>query len=102
MNDDTAEKAARRKSAKFGDVGHGTLPSGATNTARKVSALQAQAQHHVATGRKAPRLSNVVQPLPIASMEVMTNNFEEWMKLATDNVCHSSNCDHDSEIVADS
>lgn len=93
MNDDAAEKASRRKSGKFADSGLGVgaatsgLATSGTAVARKVSALQAQAQHHAAAGgKRGPRLSTVVQPLPIASMEVMTNNFEEWMKLATDNV----------------
>jgi condensin complex subunit 2 len=72
FNDDAAEKANRRKSAHF-------------------SPAQAQAQ--AAVGTKVPirnkRLSTVTRPVqePQVSIEVMSNNFEEWMKLATDNVC---------------
>lgn len=43
-------------------------------------------------GMRTPRMSgriNVVPPLapaPVVSMDVMSSNFEEWMKMATDNV----------------
>ncbi len=88
MSSSTVSTDVGRK--KFGDIGVAAplAVSGGTGvTGRKVSALQAQAQHMAQGGKRGPRLSTVVQPIaPIASMEVMTNNFEEWMKLATDNV----------------
>lgn len=36
--------------------------------------------------KRAKRLSAVAPSNPPVSMEVMNTNFEEWMKLATDNV----------------
>ena len=47
-----------------------------------VSALAVQQQQ-----KRAKRLSAVAPSGPPVSMEVMSTNFEEWMKLATDNVC---------------
>jgi condensin complex subunit 2 len=80
INDDAAERAARRKSAHFADIG---LVDKENRTAspgiRKASALAVQKE------RRAKRLS-AVAPAPQVSMEVMNTNFEEWMKLATDNV----------------
>lgn len=69
FNDDAAEKANRRKSAHF-------------------SPAQAQAAVGVKAPMKNKRLSTVTRPVqePQVSIEVMSNNFEEWMKLATDNV----------------
>ena len=71
---------------KFGDLG--SRPGGQAEkngpTKRVVSALAVQAG-----AKKGKRLSAVVQNVnaaPVISMEVMNNNFEEWMKLATDNV----------------
>ena len=97
MNDDNAEKAARRKSAHLGDMGVESGKDMAGTTRRVVSALAMQAQQQAAqhalsgsTGpggaRRAKRLSAVAPSAPVVSMEVMNTNFEEWMKLATDNV----------------
>jgi condensin complex subunit 2 len=103
VNDDMAEKAARRKSAHFGDLAEnggkdkagGNGPSGAGQK-RAVSALQVQAQQQAnqaagitglaGNGKRNKRLSAVAPAAPVVSMEVMNTNFEEWMKLATDNV----------------
>jgi len=82
INDDAAERAARRKSAHFADIGlvdKDKENRSASPAMRKVSALTAHRD------RRAKRLS-AVTPTPQVSMEVMTTNFEEWMKLATDNV----------------
>ena len=98
MNDDLAEKAARRKSAHFGELGVGGGPAGRDKSVpskRVVSALAVQAQQAANAlgssvgpgGRRAKRLSAVGTAAPVVSMEVMNTNFEEWMKLATDNVC---------------
>ncbi|KAK8846876.1 hypothetical protein IAR55_005966 [Kwoniella newhampshirensis] len=95
MNDDVAEKAKRRKSAHFGDLGVSDGGKGTGNGKRTVSALAVQQQaHHQQQGmgqRKAKRLSTVQPDLPVVSMEVMNNNFEEWMKLATDNKITANN-----------
>lgn len=98
--------------AKFGNVGIGGAQPGekqhpqqeqqqassANTTKRVVSALAVQAG-----AKRGKRLSTVIAnpnpsvvAVPSISMEVMNNNFEEWMKLATDNVSLSRNCDGDS------
>jgi condensin complex subunit 2 len=77
-NDDGAERAARRKSAHFGELSKGQQPDG--QRSRVVSALAMQ------QAKKGKRLSAVAPGAPVVSMEVMNTNFEEWMKLATDNV----------------
>ena len=92
MNDDAAERALRRKSAHFGDLAmkqseiDGNRREGGQK--RHVSALAVQAAQQSAMGhKKAKRLSAVAPTAaPVVSMEVMNTNFEEWMKLATDNV----------------
>jgi condensin complex subunit 2 len=107
MNDDIAEKANRRKSAHFGDIGRSQLGKEKEGAGKRVvSALAMQAQQHAveATGagigaagsanvaipakdaRRIKRLSAIAPAAPPVSMEVMNTNFEEWMKLATDNV----------------
>ena len=88
MNDDAAERAARRKSAHFGDLaaGEGTKAKEGKRIASGL-AVQQSAQAGGAVGhKKAKRLSAVAPAAPVVSMEVMNTNFEEWMKLATDNV----------------
>ncbi|WVR04495.1 hypothetical protein IAU60_001499 [Kwoniella sp. DSM 27419] len=100
VNDDAAEKAKRRKSAHFGDLGDtaGREKSGNGAGKRTVSALAVQ-QAAVAGGgagqtmaqRRAKRLSAVEPAAPVVSMEVMNTNFEEWMKLATDNKITANN-----------
>jgi condensin complex subunit 2 len=105
MNDDAAERANRRKSAHFGDfasVGSSSSvnqPDGKKDGGgrRVVSALAVQAQAGSSSGmtmaqKKAKRLS-AVGVAPTGSMdqvlpgvEVNNEKFEEWMKLATDNV----------------
>ena len=93
MNNDVAEKAARRKSAHFGDLAADGARERNGPSKRVVSALavqaQAQQQYQQQGGpgaRRGKRLSAVQPSAPMVSMEVMNNNFEEWMKLATDNV----------------
>ncbi|WVQ69054.1 uncharacterized protein L199_007266 [Kwoniella botswanensis] len=101
MNDDAAEKAKRRKSAHFGELapsagepkerpGLGTQGNGK----RTVSALavqQASSGGQTMAQRRAKRLSAVEPAQPVVSMEVMNTNFEEWMKLATDNKITANN-----------
>ena len=73
---------------KFGDVTSQPAPKPEKTmpTKRVVSALAVQA-----SAKRGKRLSAVMpnmnpSAVPMVSMEVMNNNFEEWMKLATDNV----------------
>lgn len=72
INDDTAEKRRRRKSTKLvrpplGDV---DAEEGGTRAHARANQL------------------NVVEDAPIINvpLDVMSSNFEEWMKMATDNV----------------
>ncbi|CAK9782303.1 barren [Cutaneotrichosporon oleaginosum] len=82
-NDDAAERAARRKSAHFAaDVSAANKENAASPRARQVSGPLA--------GARRKRLS-AVAPLAPVSMEVMNTNFEEWMKLATDNKITATN-----------
>ncbi|RXK39032.1 hypothetical protein M231_03656 [Tremella mesenterica] len=103
VNDDKSEKAIRRKSTHFGQLGvegkprmpSGAVPAGGNGAnggnglgpggKRTVSALGMQQQ------KRAKRLSAVVPSGPPVSMEVMHTNFEEWMKLATDNKITATN-----------
>nr|ODO04303.1 hypothetical protein L204_00661 [Cryptococcus depauperatus CBS 7855] len=78
-NDDAAEKAKRRKSAHFSPQAEKPAAP------RKVTSALAVQQ------KRAKRLSAVEPSMPIVSMEVMNNNFEEWMKLATDNKITTNN-----------
>ncbi len=71
--------------SKFGELGVQSQGGQEKNVSvpakRVVSALAVQAG-----AKRGKRLSAVVPNAPMVSMEVMNNNFEEWMKLATDNV----------------
>lgn len=63
--------------------GSGLVTGGASGQGKRhVSALQAQ------QGRR-KRLSAVNPDMPVISLEERQGNFEEWMKLATDNVSAS-------------
>ncbi|WVQ84851.1 hypothetical protein IAT38_007008 [Cryptococcus sp. DSM 104549] len=89
MNDDAAEKAKRRKSAHFKDL----AVEGREKNSGKDRTASGQQQHQGITQqqRRAKRLSAVEPSLPVVSMEVMNTNFEEWMKLATDNKITANN-----------
>ena len=41
---------------------------------------------NTSNGNAASDLTNATLPMPVLSTEVMTSNYEEWMKMATDNV----------------
>jgi len=76
FNDDEAEKRKRRKSAKL--LGQqSTMFDGLTDPGPGVNGLNAGKQ-----------LNSVVPAAPIINVprDVMNSNFEEWMKMATDNV----------------
>ncbi|EMD38910.1 hypothetical protein CERSUDRAFT_133533, partial [Gelatoporia subvermispora B] len=91
LNDDTAEKRRRRKSAKLaapalgdnaeaGPSTEGAAEGGATDGAR-VAALAKQKQ----------LLSVAQAPMINVPLDVMSSNFEEWMKMATDNKINAAN-----------
>lgn len=81
INDDAAEKRRRRKSTKItvmenaqaGPSSEGNNDQDAAETSR--------------TAKQKQQLNSVAQPPVInVSLDVMSSNFEEWMKMATDNV----------------
>jgi len=79
FNDDEAEKRKRRKSAKL--LGQQTtMFDGLTDAGPGVPGLNA--------GKQPVQLNSVVPAAPIINVprDVMNSNFEEWMKMATDNV----------------
>jgi hypothetical protein len=79
FNDDEAEKRLRRKSAKL--LGQQpTMSNGLTDPGPGVNALN--------TGKQPVQLDSIVPAAPIINVprDVMNSNFEEWMKMATDNV----------------
>jgi condensin complex subunit 2 len=67
INDDAAEKRRRRKSIKI------VVPE--------------DQEQQPEPGRSKARLLNAVAPPPVINvpLDVMSSNFEEWMKMATDN-----------------
>jgi len=79
FNDDEAEKRKRRRSAKL--LGQqSTVFDGLTDPGPAVNGLNA--------GKQPVQLNSVVPAAPIINVprDVMNSNFEEWMKMATDNV----------------
>jgi condensin complex subunit 2 len=78
INDDAAEKRRRRKSSKFVALDNAQVAPSETESA---AAKQKQ------------QLSSVAPPAVInVPLDVMSSNFEEWMKMATDNVCTVFEC----------
>ena len=89
MNDDAAEKSSRRKSAHFGDLGVSRREAEA-DKGKRVTSGAMSVQNTNSRDKVRKRLSAVGVasglPAPVA-LEVNSTKFEEWMKLATDNVC---------------
>jgi len=78
INDDTAEKRRRRKSTKLAVIG---------NAEAGPSERQEQAEpSKTAQAKQKPLNSVLPQPVINVPLDVMNSNFEEWMKMATDNV----------------
>lgn len=70
INDDAAEKRRRRQSVKV------------------VAVQEPEDQEQAEPGRTKGRLLTSAAPPPVINvpLDVMSSNFEEWMKMATDNV----------------
>ena len=78
INDDTAEKRRRRKSTKLAVIG---------NAEAGPSERQEQTEtSKTAQAKQKPLNSVLPQPVINVPLDVMNSNFEEWMKMATDNV----------------
>ena len=95
INDDAAEKRRRRKSAKVtvildpadeADAGPSSLPNGAES-----SEGSGESSRGANLARQKSQLLNVPQaPVINVPTDVMSSNFDQWMKMATDNVSPSS------------
>jgi len=82
MNEDDAEKRRRRKSAKHALEAAGAGPSSEGNdpdASRSMAGRRQQPLNAVSAEREPAAV-------PKLSKDVMNSNFEEWMKMATDNV----------------
>jgi condensin complex subunit 2 len=96
INDDREEKKRRRKSAaartfqNFGDAQENSFagPSGSKGTSEPDPEDEASTRPKITALARANQLNAVAHaPMPAVSLDVMSSNFEEWMKMATDNVC---------------
>jgi condensin complex subunit 2 len=80
INDDAAEKRRRRKSTKI------TVIDTALGGPSSEGTLDQDGEHARGSKQKQP-LNTLAPPvLNNVSLDVMSSNFEEWMKMATDNV----------------
>ncbi|KAK0238809.1 condensin complex subunit 2/barren [Armillaria nabsnona] len=82
INDDAAEKRRRRKSTKIPGVeapvaGPSSDPNDQGDTSR--------------SNKQKQQLNTVAPPFVKLPFEVMNSNFEEWMKMATDNKINAAN-----------
>jgi len=94
LNDDLAEKRMRRKSHKLNVVADPSTSTGSAadgdgddphRTPKKKGTGKGNAPR--TPGRTGTLLNAVDRtPIPVVPIEISTSNFEEWMKLATDNV----------------
>jgi hypothetical protein len=81
INDDAAEKRRRRKSTKINVIENahaGPSSEGAHD--------QADGGETSRGAKQKQQLNTLAPPVINVSMDVMSSNFEEWMKMATDNV----------------
>ncbi|KAI0077719.1 barren [Panus rudis PR-1116 ss-1] len=87
INDDAAEKRRRRKSAKIVPMDENAEagPSEPRPLEREDSRTAAQMK------QKQQLLSIAQQPEVNVPLDVMNSNFEEWMKMATDNKINAAN-----------
>ncbi|KAI0955082.1 hypothetical protein AcW1_006770 [Taiwanofungus camphoratus] len=94
INDDMAEKRRRRKSAKLAMSGRASENAQAGPSSEGDGAEQggAEASAAAAQARQKQQLLSVAQaPVINVPLDVMSSNFEEWMKMATDNKINAAN-----------
>lgn len=87
INDDAAEKRRRRKGTKLTVIENAEAgPSSGDRMDTGESSRAAPAK------QKQQQQLNSALPPPVINvpLDVMNSNFEEWMKMATDNVCDTS------------
>lgn len=87
INDDEAEKRRRRKSAKMTGLEKNAI-AGPSSEGNAGATADADASRAGQSKRQQPlNAVGASQAPPKPSKELMATNFEEWMKMATDNVC---------------
>ncbi|KAG1750052.1 condensin complex subunit 2/barren [Suillus occidentalis] len=86
INDDAAEKRRRRKSNKLAVIENAEAGPSTERQDQAESSKTAQAK------QKQQQLNSVAPPPVInVPLDVMSSNFEEWMKMATDNKINAAN-----------
>ncbi|KAG1869523.1 condensin complex subunit 2/barren [Suillus subluteus] len=86
INDDAAEKRRRRKSNKLAVIENAEAGPSTERQDQAESSKAAQAK------LKQQQLNSVAPPPVInVPLDVMSSNFEEWMKMATDNKINAAN-----------
>ncbi|KAG6817537.1 hypothetical protein H0H87_007505 [Tephrocybe sp. NHM501043] len=84
INDDAAEKRRRRKSTKITVIENAVAgPSSEAN--------DPDAPESSRTAKQKQQLNSVAPPMINISKDEMSSNFEEWMKMATDNKINPNN-----------
>ncbi|KAH7911044.1 condensin complex subunit 2/barren [Hygrophoropsis aurantiaca] len=87
INDDAAEKRRRRKSTKLAVFENAQAGPSSEGQAEQVETSKA------AQAKQKQQQLNSVAPPPVINipLDVMSSNFEEWMKMATDNKINAAN-----------
>lgn len=85
INDDTAEKRRRRKSTKLVVIENAEA---GPSTERQEHSLESS---KAAQAKQRPLNSVLPPPVINVPLDVMNSNFEEWMKMATDNKINATN-----------
>lgn len=84
INDDSAEKRRRRKSAKNHPIDN--PEAGPSNNGKQDDTEDVVAHAH--SRHKQALKSNIVEtPVIDVPLDIRNSNYEEWMKMAMDNVC---------------
>ncbi|EGN96565.1 hypothetical protein SERLA73DRAFT_111171 [Serpula lacrymans var. lacrymans S7.3] len=89
INDDAAEKRRRRKSNKF--VVPETAQAGPSSEGNNVEQDPAESSRAAQAKQKQQLTSVAPPPIINVPLDVMSSNFEEWMKMATDNKINAAN-----------
>ncbi|KAG8905046.1 hypothetical protein FRB99_000782 [Tulasnella sp. 403] len=112
LNDDTAEKRKRRKSAKQSVAFINPLDASEREAAKAARAEKGRASGanrettperptNTGAGPRTPKVSALARanqlnavaqtPVPAVPIDILTSKYEEWMKLATDNKINANN-----------
>ncbi|CUA78174.1 Condensin complex subunit 2 [Rhizoctonia solani] len=88
-NDDLSEKRRRRQSRVAAALIAEEEPDGGSSSGANASGPRTPKKTAVARANMLNAVDHT--PLPAVSLDVMTSNFEEWMKMATDNKINAAN-----------